>query len=309
MRLPIRLFLLIALTLLAAPIPAAERVTYFVPNAQGSPVAAMDEQGAVIWREHYAPYGDRLTKSPDNNASSAYAGKPEDQTTGLVYMGSRWHDPETARFTGIDPQGFKEGNPHSFGRYVYANNTPYRYVDPNGESPVDVVFLAYDAATFATAVHSGNPVAMWESGADLTASFIGVLSPVPGTGELIKVGRVAGKVAEGAATSKRISWPPNRGFEGDSAKATLIPGAKVDRYGDVDGSFVSPDGTPFPQRSLPESYASKPLNTYEVMRPIDADAGPSAPWFDQPGKGMQFELPGSVRDLLGSGHLRDVTGE
>lgn len=116
----------------------AERVTYFVPDAQGSPAAAMDEQGNVIWRESYKPYGERRTKAPANGAKPAYAGKPEDPESGFVYMGARSYDPEVARFTGIDPKGFDEKNEQSFGRYTYVNNSPYVYVDPDGRELKEV---------------------------------------------------------------------------------------------------------------------------------------------------------------------------
>lgn len=43
---------------------------------------------------------------------------PVDVETGLVYIGARMHDPESARVMGIDPQGAtKEGLP-SFNRYA-----------------------------------------------------------------------------------------------------------------------------------------------------------------------------------------------
>lgn len=132
--LTIRLLQAALLMLWVGSAQAVDRVTYFVPDALGSPVAAMNEQGNVLWRESYAPYGERRIKSPENPAKPAYTGKSEDPDTGLVYMGARMYDPEAGRFTGIDPQGFKESNVQSFGRYAYANNSPYVYVDPDGEA-------------------------------------------------------------------------------------------------------------------------------------------------------------------------------
>ena len=67
-----------------------------------------------------------------------YLGKVQDTTTGLVYFGARWFDPITARFTGFDPADVTDDNPHSFNRYAYGNNNPYKYLDPDGR----VAFLA-----------------------------------------------------------------------------------------------------------------------------------------------------------------------
>ena len=108
-------------------------------------------------------------------------------------------------------------------------------------------------------------------------------------------------------TPPPIVWPPNRGFAGEPGAASLIPGTRVDRYGAEGGTFVAPVGTPFGARSLPESALNKPFNTYEVLKPIEVQAGPAAPWFGQRGGGMQYELPSSVKDLIGSGHLAPVS--
>lgn len=40
---------------------------------------------------------------------------------------------------GVDPKSFSQGNPHSFNRYVYGNNNPYAYIDPDGRDNVAVV--------------------------------------------------------------------------------------------------------------------------------------------------------------------------
>ena len=45
-------------------------------------------------------------------------------------MQARYYDPVIGRFYSNDPIGFRDV--HSFNRYAYANNNPYKYVDPDG---------------------------------------------------------------------------------------------------------------------------------------------------------------------------------
>jgi RHS repeat-associated protein len=99
------------------------------------------------------------------------------------------------------------------------------------------------------------------------------------------------------------AWPANYGFSDISSRMTLRPGAIVDRYGREGGTFVSPVGTSFPQRALPQSSWAPTSNAYRVLKPIEVDGGIIAPWWGQPGGGVQFQLPASVRDLIKSGHL------
>ena len=65
--------------------------------------------------------------------------KPFDNQTGLSYMGARYYDPVIGRFMGVDPVGFQENNIHSFNRYAYANNNPYKFVDPDGRQARSVL--------------------------------------------------------------------------------------------------------------------------------------------------------------------------
>ena len=48
-------------------------------------------------------------------------------------MQARYYDPVIGRFMSNDPIGFRDV--HSFNRYAYANNNPYKYVDPDGRYP------------------------------------------------------------------------------------------------------------------------------------------------------------------------------
>ena len=45
-------------------------------------------------------------------------------------MQARYYDPVIGRFYSNDPIGYRDV--HSFNRYAYANNNPYRYTDPTG---------------------------------------------------------------------------------------------------------------------------------------------------------------------------------
>ena len=124
---------ILSLLLLLTGLPAAaERtVTYFHSDAAGSVVAASNAAGDLLWRKHYAPYGQQLSGS-DTTEPTAYAGHVHDQDIGLTYMKARYYDPQAGRFLGVDPAGVSESNPLSFNRYAYANNNPYKYVDPDG---------------------------------------------------------------------------------------------------------------------------------------------------------------------------------
>ncbi len=121
------------MTTSAAPDP----VTYFHNDLSGTPQLATDASGNVLWKENYHPYGNKL----NNPAAAAgtnklgFAGKPYDGNSGLSYMGARYYDPMLGRFMGVDPKGADPEDVHSFNRYAYANNNPYKFVDPDGNSP------------------------------------------------------------------------------------------------------------------------------------------------------------------------------
>jgi RHS repeat-associated protein len=102
-------------------------------------------------------------------------------------------------------------------------------------------------------------------------------------------------------------WPPNRGFDGPPTTTTLPAGARIDRYGYDGGTFVSPQGVPSPKRALAPGTTDKPCSVFEVVNPLEVKAGKIAPWFNQPGGGMQYELGKSIKELLECGAIRRVT--
>jgi RHS repeat-associated protein len=56
---------------------------------------------------------------------------------GLVYMQQRYYDPVAGRFLSIDPAVTDVSTGDSFIRYAYANNSPYKYIDPDGRDAAE----------------------------------------------------------------------------------------------------------------------------------------------------------------------------
>lgn len=78
-------------------------------------------------KQHYTAFGSSIEGETDD---VGYTGHKYDKAIGLSYMQARYYDPVIGRFYSNDPIGFRDV--HSFNRYAYANNNPYKYTDPTG---------------------------------------------------------------------------------------------------------------------------------------------------------------------------------
>ncbi|WP_426212627.1 RHS repeat-associated core domain-containing protein, partial [Massilia sp. TWP1-3-3] len=116
----------------APPQSHAAQVEYIHTDALGSPVARTDQNGAVFTRTRYEPYGGTAAGTAP---TIGFTGHVNDAETGLVYMQQRYYDPVAGRFLSIDPVVTDGNTGSSFNRYAYANNSPYKYVDPDGRNP------------------------------------------------------------------------------------------------------------------------------------------------------------------------------
>ena len=111
-----------------------------------------------------------------------------------------------------------------------------------------------------------------------------------------------------AANGGQGGWryPPDNGFlilSGHPVEFpfTIRPGQEVDRFGSEYGSFLAPLDTPYADRALPPQSLDDfdPAYTcnyhlYRVLKPFEAEAGPIAPGFGQPGLGLQYQLVSSL---------------
>ena len=102
-------------------------------------------------------------------------------------------------------------------------------------------------------------------------------------------------------------YPMNDGAVGEPVSVTLEPGVELlDRYGANTGRFVSPKGTSFEERALPNSTDVDDYHIFRVKNPIsNAQKAVIAPWFGQEGGGIQYKLPERIKQLLGQ-YLEEV---
>lgn len=144
--------LLVLLVLLAHASHAhgQQTVRYIHTDSLGSVVAVTNEQGAVVERREYEPYGYQQT--PVVADGPGYTGHVQDAATGLTYMQQRYYDPKIGRFLSVDPVTMLDiGDARHFNRFAYAYNSPYNYTDPDGRCPWCVVGAVIGVAANMTA--------------------------------------------------------------------------------------------------------------------------------------------------------------
>ena len=136
------------------PLEPDEYVVFHHHDALGNTIVTTGANGEVLWFEQTEPYGKTLGKrnvrgsglsvdpfyEEEGRSRPGYTGHVRDGATGLTYMQARHYSPELGRFLSNDPIGVNFSNLQSFNRYAYANNNPYRYVDPDGRTP-DMLYV------------------------------------------------------------------------------------------------------------------------------------------------------------------------
>jgi uncharacterized protein RhaS with RHS repeats len=89
-----------------------------------------------------------------------------------MYMQARYYDPVIGRFYSNDPLGFRDI--HSFNRYTYANNNPYKYTDPDGRIAFLIPAIPWLLGfTTATTVTVSTPLVLSATAAAVVLSMPG----------------------------------------------------------------------------------------------------------------------------------------
>ncbi|WP_250627766.1 RHS repeat-associated core domain-containing protein [Pinirhizobacter soli] len=189
---------------------AAEKVTYYYTNEQGTPLATTDENGVVLTRVDYRAYGAQALGTSEQGPG--YTGHVNDVDSKFVYMQQRYYDPEVGRFLSRDPAGYTAGDKFALNPYVYALNNPVNNTDPDGRQalmgmPVQHDLPEEDSKELAKTVVPGLGCALDGCGAGGWAVEAAGVMPV---GKIAKLGKAAAKVVEVIEDAAKINARPTR---------------------------------------------------------------------------------------------------
>ncbi|MEG0416684.1 MAG: TNT domain-containing protein, partial [Erysipelothrix sp.] len=94
-----------------------------------------------------------------------------------------------------------------------------------------------------------------------------------------------------------IKWPGQYGdintdgfLNGIFENSNLTPGQVIDRYGSNYGTFFADIEASIPERAMAPGSNFDAYNQYEILKEIPVREGIIAPWFNQPGGGIQYML-------------------
>ena len=113
-------------------------VFYYHTDHLGGTNVLTDNTGVLRELIEYDPFGQVITHEKYGNDFATiwyyFTGKPLDDETGLVFLGSRYYNPSLGRFITPDTVVQAPSNPQTLNRYTYCNNNPVNLVDPTGHS-------------------------------------------------------------------------------------------------------------------------------------------------------------------------------
>jgi RHS repeat-associated protein len=101
-------------------------------DQQGSIQAVTDASGNEVKRKEYAAFGSLTAATgPLAREARGFTGQRQEDATGLLYLHSRYYDPQLGRF--VSPNPIVDGDDTiGLNRYVYAANNPVNNADKTG---------------------------------------------------------------------------------------------------------------------------------------------------------------------------------
>jgi RHS repeat-associated protein len=226
-------------TMITQPAMASTRtVTYVHTDTLGSPVAKTNASGAVLARTRYEPYG---AVAQGATPTIGFTGHVNDADTGLTYMQQRYYDTLAGRFLSADPI-LTNSNGNGFNRYVYAENNPYKYKDPDGRNPVALGRLVF-SVSFEGAKSLGAPVIGAAIGSAIFYLTHGPNDPNAPLQNSGGDGKASGSTTGGLSGDGKVTTSPGTSnpMTGEPGSCSTCNNVKGDRKQD---RFYGSDGYP-----------------------------------------------------------------
>jgi len=118
-----------------------DSLLYGYSDFQGSLIALTDENGTVVEKYAYDPWGARRNADDWTQkdlrtswiTSRGYTGHEHIDAFGVINMNGRVYDPATAMFMSPDPYIQSPKDWLNYNRYSYCMNNPFKYTDPSGK--------------------------------------------------------------------------------------------------------------------------------------------------------------------------------
>ncbi|WP_344618931.1 RHS repeat-associated core domain-containing protein [Dactylosporangium salmoneum] len=108
-------------------------LSWHVTDEQGSAALVFDAATLARTQRRTDPYGNARGGDPAWPLARGFVGGIKD-ASGLTHLGAREYDPETGRFTSVDPV-LDIDSPQQMNGYTYANGNPTSASDPDGTNP------------------------------------------------------------------------------------------------------------------------------------------------------------------------------
>ncbi len=229
--------------------------SYYDTDAIGSVIGLSGSSGSYVNRYSYLPFGENLSKTETVSNPFEYAGQwgVMEDGNGLNFMRARFYDPQTGRFTGIDPLGIGAGDANL---YRYSLNNPVSHNDPTGQilfAPILIgagIGAAMDIGT--QLIFNGGNFSDISWGSVAISAGLGALGGGIGSGSLV---RQAGK--------EWSHWIPSRFSNPNSKYYQGLPRWLTENG--LNGNFVSPVqhalNDPFRYRFMPRAWKDlNPIN-------------------------------------------------
>ncbi len=178
--------------------PSGQKFFYH-PDILGSTDLITNESGDIVEETTYEPHGEVIEGGNDR---FLYTRKELDKQSGLYYFGARYYNPSIPLFIHPDDTVTDVYNPQDLNRYAYVRNNPYKYVDPDGETPWDIIdigFIAYGAYRFAR-----DP--SWSTAGNLGLDVgFAVVPLVPNVKRIKEAAKALDKVKDVGKTAEKVA--------------------------------------------------------------------------------------------------------